>query len=577
MPIINTVIAGGGGSSVIDPLNVTPSTSAQTITASGGVDGYSPVNVSAVDASIDANITAGNIKDGVSILGVTGNVVERNATFLTITPMTVQQITRPTSPYNAFEWVTVDAVDASIDANITAGNIKSGVTILGVTGNVVELNGETKTVTPQVYGQTLYPTAPKNGITEITVNAVTSSIDANITAGNIKKDVTILGVTGSYEGGTTPTGTITITSNGITDVTNYANADVQVPTTAPAHYIDKTVDANGKLQGGNSVIDLTGVNDIGNYQLAYTYYNDYSIAGNINFSSLTKITGSSACQNMFTGCTGITGVDLSNVEQIGLTGYNQQCQYMFSECAGITSINLSSLKSIIGSNSADYMFYACSGLTNVSIPKLERIQPTTSYGAQGMFRNCFHLISIDLPKLVLIGANSVNRCFQDCSVLTNINIPSVKTLRSDSFYNCFSGCSSLTTLSFPALSSVDTRSFRNAFNSSVSNITLHFPSNMQATIELLNGYSTTTPFGAASGTVLFDLPKVVILNGANSQAYERNPKDDTVTALSWRIQDGVNIDWTPYYTSGTTDPVVGDTIYSDAACTTPVTTISSIA
>lgn len=66
------VVGGGGGSAVIDPLNVTPSTSAQTITASGGVDGYSPVNVSAVDSSIDANITAANIKKDVSILGVTG-------------------------------------------------------------------------------------------------------------------------------------------------------------------------------------------------------------------------------------------------------------------------------------------------------------------------------------------------------------------------------------------------------------------------------------------------------------------------------------------------------------------------
>ena len=35
----------------------------------------------------------------------------------------------------------------------------------------------------------------------MTVNAVTSSIDSNITAGNIKKDVVILGVTGTYEGG----------------------------------------------------------------------------------------------------------------------------------------------------------------------------------------------------------------------------------------------------------------------------------------------------------------------------------------------------------------------------------------
>lgn len=68
--ITATVIEGGGA--VIDSLSITPSTSAQTFTASGGVNGYSPVNVSAVTASIDANIQAGNIKNGVTILGVTG-------------------------------------------------------------------------------------------------------------------------------------------------------------------------------------------------------------------------------------------------------------------------------------------------------------------------------------------------------------------------------------------------------------------------------------------------------------------------------------------------------------------------
>ena len=73
MAIINSVISGGGSSPNIQSLSVTPTTSSQTITASGGVDGYSPVNVSAVDSSIDANIQAGNIKSGVSILGVTGS------------------------------------------------------------------------------------------------------------------------------------------------------------------------------------------------------------------------------------------------------------------------------------------------------------------------------------------------------------------------------------------------------------------------------------------------------------------------------------------------------------------------
>lgn len=59
-------------SPVISSLSITPTTSSQTITAPSGTDGYSPIDVAAVTSSIDANITAGNIKKDVSILGVTG-------------------------------------------------------------------------------------------------------------------------------------------------------------------------------------------------------------------------------------------------------------------------------------------------------------------------------------------------------------------------------------------------------------------------------------------------------------------------------------------------------------------------
>jgi len=53
--------------------SVTPSTSAQTITASNDYKGIKQVNLSAVTSSIDANIQAENIKKDVTILGVTGN------------------------------------------------------------------------------------------------------------------------------------------------------------------------------------------------------------------------------------------------------------------------------------------------------------------------------------------------------------------------------------------------------------------------------------------------------------------------------------------------------------------------
>lgn len=58
-----------------------------------------------------------------------------------------------------------------------------------------------RTINPTTSKQTVKKTSDAYyGLGTVTVNAVTAAIDENIVAGNIKSGVTILGVTGSYTG-----------------------------------------------------------------------------------------------------------------------------------------------------------------------------------------------------------------------------------------------------------------------------------------------------------------------------------------------------------------------------------------
>lgn len=77
-------------------------------------------------------------------------------------------------------------------------NVEAIVNIAAVGGAIVPTK-QTKTVTPTTSKQNV--TADSGKVLEkVTVNAVTAAIDANIVAGNIKSGVTILGIEGTYTG-----------------------------------------------------------------------------------------------------------------------------------------------------------------------------------------------------------------------------------------------------------------------------------------------------------------------------------------------------------------------------------------
>ena len=188
---------------------VNPTTAVQNVTYDDGYEGLNNVQVNAVTSAIDENITAENIKLGVSILGVDGTLEEgikqaEVEPLKNVAPTKEPIIVRPDEGYKALSQVNIEGVSASIDPNILAENIKKGIEILGVTGNLEaqeKIIQNKKEVEPSMVQQVVTPDVGYDALLQVIVKAVTASIDPNILPKNIKKNVSILGVTGTLEEG----------------------------------------------------------------------------------------------------------------------------------------------------------------------------------------------------------------------------------------------------------------------------------------------------------------------------------------------------------------------------------------
>lgn len=99
----------------------------------------------------------------------------------------------------------IEAALEAVDGVITPENngkvlaVENGAIVARSVTEWVDLKLQTKTVTPGAIQQTVVPDSGYNGLESVTVNG-----DTDLVAGNIKKNVEIFGVTGSYEGSAQP-------------------------------------------------------------------------------------------------------------------------------------------------------------------------------------------------------------------------------------------------------------------------------------------------------------------------------------------------------------------------------------
>lgn len=321
-------------------------------------------------------------------------------------------------------------------------------------GQLVELTGVNGLRATKSDGTKLTYIAPsgKLNITDMALKDVTNYaqaqiVDANLVAGNIKKGVTILGVTGTFEGGSS--------MHYVTFTAQEANSSVKIEihgTLSPITLYYSNDNTTWQPYTINTVVTLANIGDhvsfygVANWRAYYSTSNYLhfvmtgKIAGSGNCNALldayTDVTMSYCCYGMFQNCTALTATP--NLPATVLTNYCYS--QMFYGCT-----NLVSASDLPATTLANYccsqMFQGCSKLTQA--PAL----PATTlknYCYSQMFQGCALLTQApELPATVL-EISCYQQMFQGCTNLTSAPELPATTMKNNCYSQMFSGCTKLT-------------------------------------------------------------------------------------------------------------------------------------
>lgn len=276
MPIL---IHGSSKSLNLEERTVRSTTTTQVITPSEGYDGIGEVTVNPLRLQTKS-----------------------------VNPSTSEQTVEPGALYDGLGKVTVGAVATATQATPSISISTRGLITASATQSEGYVSAGTKSATNQMTtqkGKDVYPGTTRQlavAAWRYTIGDIYVNGDLNLTAGNIKKGVSIFGVAGSYEGSggemqsksATPTSASGITMSGLGDVKNFVllvnDIDVDV---SGGSTISSICYSNGKLIGLQTIYTRSSGNTA---VIATTGYSTYlSVTISSGTLTITALQTDNAC------------------------------------------------------------------------------------------------------------------------------------------------------------------------------------------------------------------------------------------------------------------------------------------
>ena len=169
-------------------------------------------------------------------------------------------------------------------------------------------------------------------------------------------------------------------------------------------------------------------------------------------------------KNMFSGCSSLTSLNLSNFN----TNNVKDMSCMFNECSSLISLNLHNFNT---NNVKDmsYMFSWCSSLTSLN---LENFNTNNVNNMSFMFFCCSSLTSLNLSYFNTNNVEDMSCMFCGCSSLTSLNLSNFNTNNVNDMNCMFYNCSSLISLKLSNFNTNNVNCMRHMFSGINHNCTI---------------------------------------------------------------------------------------------------------